>query len=54
MIISAWWLLTCKKLSGQDFEEIHWDIGSLEINKQVQIPPNTKYLSNEKVCLLSN
>ena len=42
MIISAWWLRTSSKFSGQEFEEIHRNIGSPETPKQVRIPPITK------------
>ena len=42
MIISAWWLWTGSKFSGQEFEEIHRNIGSTEILNQVLIPPITK------------
>ena len=42
MIISAWWLRTSIKFSGEEFEEIHKDIGSLETPKQVRISPTTK------------
>ena len=42
MIISATWLRTSSKFSGQQFEEIHRSIGSLETPKQVRIPPITK------------
>ena len=34
MIISAGWIRTSSKFSGQDFEEIHMSIGSLETLKQ--------------------
>ena len=37
MIISAWWLRTSSKFSGQEFEEIHKNLGSLETPKQVRI-----------------
>ena len=36
------WLRTSSKFSGQEFEEIHRNIGSLETSKQVRIPPSTK------------
>ena len=36
IIISAWCLRTSSKFSGQEFEEIHQYIGSLETPKQVQ------------------
>ena len=42
MIISAWWLRTSSKFSGQEFEEIHRNIGSSETPKLVRIPPITK------------
>ena len=42
MIISAWWLQTSSKFSGQEFEEIHRNIGSSETPKQVRIPPSIK------------
>ena len=46
MIISAWWLRTSSKFSGQEFEAIHSlihrNIGSSETPKQVRIPPTTK------------
>ena len=42
MIISAWRLRTSSKFSRQAVEEIHRNIGSLEIPKQVRIPPNKK------------
>ena len=42
MIISAWWLQTSSKFSGQEFQEIHKNIGSSETPKQVRIPPITK------------
>ena len=54
MIISAWWLLTSSKFSGQEFEEIHRNIGSSETPKQVRIPPITKYSLKWKVCGSSN
>ena len=31
--ISAWWFQTSSKVSGQEFKEIHRDIGSLETVK---------------------
>ena len=37
MIISSSWLRTSSKFSGQEFEEIHRNIGSLETPKQVRI-----------------
>ena len=42
MIISAWCLQRSSKFSGQEFEEIHTNIGSLETLKQERIPPSTK------------
>ena len=42
MIISAWWLRTSSEFSGQEFEEIHRNIGLSETPKLVQIPPITK------------
>ena len=42
MIISAWWLRTSSKFSGQEFEEIHSNIGSSKTLKQVRISPITK------------
>ena len=42
MIISAWWLQTSSKFSGQEFGEIHRNIGLSETPKQVRIPPITK------------
>ena len=42
IIISAWWLRTGSKFSGQEFKDIHRNIGSSETPKQVQIPPITK------------
>ena len=42
MIISARWFRTSSKFSGQEFEEIHRNIGSSETPKQVRIPPITK------------
>ena len=42
MIISAWWLPTSRKFSGQEFEEIHRYVESLETLKQVRISPNMK------------
>ena len=42
VIISAWWLWTSSKVSGQEFEEIYRNIGSQEITKQVRIPSSTK------------
>ena len=38
-IISAWWLRTSSKFCGQEFEEIHRNIGLLGTPKQVRIPP---------------
>ena len=37
MIVSAWWLQTSSKFIGQEFKEIHLNIGSLETPKQVRI-----------------
>ena len=42
MIIFAEWLLTSSKFIGQEFEEIHRKIGSLETPEQVRIPPTSK------------
>ena len=38
MIISAWWLRASSKFGGQEFEEMHRNIRSLEAPKQVRIP----------------
>ena len=42
MIISAWWHRTSSKFSGQEFEETHRSIRSVETPTQVWIPPITK------------
>ena len=52
MIISAWWLQTGSKFSGQEFEEIYRNIGSLKTLKQARIAPlrSSHYCAmNEKV-----
>ena len=54
MIISAWWLRTSSKFSGQEFAEIYRNIGSSETTKQVWIFPITKYSLQWKVCGSSN
>ena len=50
MVISAWLLRPSTKVSGQEFEEICVNIGSLETPKYARISPNTNYGSyrNEK------
>ena len=48
MIISAWWLRTSSKFSGQEFEEIHRNIGSSETPKQVRITQSRSSPGNEK------
>ena len=48
MIISAWWRQTNSKFSGQEFEEIHRNIGRLETPNQVRISPSTKHLMQRK------
>ena len=42
MIIFAWWLRTSSKFIGQEFEEIHRNIVSLETLEQVRNPSKTK------------
>ena len=43
--ISVCRLQTTSKFSGQEFEEIHSNIGSLETPVQVHIPPIIMYLT---------
>ena len=45
MTISGWWLRTSSKFIGQNFEETHRNIGSLETPEQVGIPPSTNFCS---------
>ena len=52
MIIAAWWLQKSSNLSGQEFKNIEWNIGSLETPKQVRIPPITKLVTAMKNVLI--
>ena len=42
MIISAWYVRTSSKFSGQKFEEIHRNVRSSETPMHMRIPPITK------------
>ena len=48
MMTSAWWLWINSKFSGQEVEDIYWNIGSLKTPNKMRISPTTKYHCNEK------
>ena len=42
MIISAWWLRTSSKFSGQEFEEIHRNIGKIRWSPKKKVSTEIK------------